>query len=310
MADRITVVRRGQTVGTAAPAASTEQSLAELMVGRPVELVVKKKKAQAGKTVLSVENVFLKSPHHGGNALNDVSFEVRTGEVLGIAGVQGNGQTEIVEAITGLQHIDAGHIKISGQEVTHATPRQITELGVSHVPEDRQKEGLVLSFPIKDNMMLNTYYKDFANGIILDEAKLVETATKWVKEFDVRTPSIDTSAGSLSGGNQQKVIVAREFSRPLKLLIAAQPTRGVDVGSIEYIHARIIEKRDEGAAILVVSTELDEVRALSDRIAVMFDGHVVAIVDADKVSKDQLGLLMAGVPAVEVLNKPVKETRV
>ena len=310
MADRITVVRRGQTVGTAAPAASTEQSLAELMVGRPVELVVKKKKAQAGKTVLSVENVFLKSPHHGGNALNDVSFEVRTGEVLGIAGVQGNGQTEIVEAITGLQHIDAGHIKISGQEVTHATPRQITELGVSHVPEDRQKEGLVLSFPIKDNMMLNTYYKDFANGIILDEAKLVETATKWVKEFDVRTPSIDTSAGSLSGGNQQKVIVAREFSRPLKLLIASQPTRGVDVGSIEYIHARIIEKRDEGAAILVVSTELDEVRALSDRIAVMFDGHVVAIVDADKVSKDQLGLLMAGVPAVEVLNKPVKETRV
>jgi len=310
MADRITVVRRGQTVGTAAPAASTEQSLAELMVGRPVELVVKKKKAQAGKTVLSVENVFLKSPHHGGNALNDVSFEVRTGEVLGIAGVQGNGQTEIVEAITGLQHIDAGHIKISGQEVTHASPRQITELGVSHVPEDRQKEGLVLSFPIKDNMMLNTYYKDFANGIILDEAKLVETATKWVKEFDVRTPSIDTSAGSLSGGNQQKVIVAREFSRPLKLLIASQPTRGVDVGSIEYIHARIIEKRDEGAAILVVSTELDEVRALSDRIAVMFDGHVVAIVDADKVSKDQLGLLMAGVPAVEVLNKPVKETRV
>lgn len=301
MADRITVIRRGQTVGTTTPAESTEQSLADLMVGRPVELTVKKNRAKPQAPILRVENLVIKDEHHDGLAVNNISFEICAGEVLGIAGIQGNGQTELVEALAGLHPVQAGQITIDGQEATNKTPRQITEMGVSHVPEDRQRDGLVLSFPIKDNMTLNTYYKDFAKGIVIDEAKVDRVAAQWVKDFDVRTPSIETPAGSLSGGNQQKVIVAREFSRPLKLLIASQPTRGVDVGSIEYIHARIIEKRDEGAAILVVSTELDEVRALSDRIAVMFDGHIVTIVPADAVTKEQLGLLMAGVPATEVL---------
>ncbi len=300
VSDRISVIRRGQTVGTAKPTESTEQSLAELMVGRPVELVVQKKKAQPTQPVLLVKNLVIKNDRDR-IAVEDVSFEISGGEVLGVAGVQGNGQTELVEAITGLRHAESGSIKIDGQESANKTPRQITEIGVSHVPEDRQRDGLVLSFPIKDNFILNTYYNTFANGIIIDEKKVNETAIKWVEKFDVRTPSIETPAGSLSGGNQQKVIVAREFSRPLKLLIASQPTRGVDVGSIEYIHARIIQKRDEGAAILVVSTELDEVRALSDRIAVMFDGKIVAIVPADQVTKEQLGLLMAGVPKEEVL---------
>ncbi len=302
VSQKISVIRRGKTVGSAKPAESTEQSLAELMVGRPVELVVKKKKAQPSKPVLVVRNLFVKDKRDR-IAVDNVSFEVRGGEILGIAGVQGNGQTELVEAITGLRHAESGTIQISGQEAANKTPRQITEIGVSHVPEDRQREGLVLSFPIKDNLILNTYYKTFAKGIVIDEQKVNDTATKWVADYDVRTPSIETPAGSLSGGNQQKVIVAREFSRPMKLLITSQPTRGVDVGSIEYIHARIIDKRDEGAAVLVVSTELDEVRALSDRIAVMFDGKLVAIVPANEVTKEQLGLLMAGVPESEVLIK-------
>lgn len=301
MADQITVIRRGKTVGTTEPKNSTEQSLADMMVGRPVELTVQKKAAAPTEPILVVQDLFVKDEREG-MALNGVSFEVKAGEVLGVAGIQGNGQTELVEAITGLRHVDGGSIQIAGQAATNAAPRTITEMGVSHVPEDRQRDGLVLSFPIKDNIMLNTYYNEFANGIVINEGKVEQTATEWVKNFDVRTPSIDTPAGSLSGGNQQKVIVAREFSRPLKLLIASQPTRGVDVGSIEYIHARIIEKRDEGAAILVVSTELDEVRALSDRIAVMFEGNIVAIVPANQVTKEQIGLLMAGVPVDEVLS--------
>jgi len=301
MADSITVIRRGKTVATAKPKESTEQSLADLMVGRPVELTVQKKKAKPTTPILKLDNVVIKD-ERSAIAVDHVSFNVYGGEVLGIAGIQGNGQTELVEAVTGLRQVETGTISIGGQDATNTTPRKVTEMQVSHVPEDRQRDGLVLSFPIKDNITLNTYYKDFAKGIVIDEQKVTETAERWVKEFDVRTPNIDTTAGSLSGGNQQKLIVAREFSRPLKLLIASQPTRGVDVGSIEYIHARIIEKRDEGAAILVVSTELDEVRALSDRIAVMFDGKTVAIIPADEVTKEQLGLLMAGVPVDEVLS--------
>jgi simple sugar transport system ATP-binding protein len=227
-------------------------------------------------------------------AVKGLSFEVKAGEVLGIAGVQGNGQTELVKALTGLRHAESGLIKIAGQNVNQASPRQITELGVAHVPEDRQRDGLVLKFPIKDNMMLNTYYNTFAKGVVIDQEKVNQVSAQWVKDFDVRTPSIEAAAGTLSGGNQQKVIVAREFSRPIKLLIASQPTRGLDVGSIEYIHGRIIQKRDEGTAVLVVSTELDEIRALSDRIAVMFEGRIVDILPANLVTKEQLGLLMAG----------------
>jgi len=303
VADRITVIRRGKTVGTATPAEATEKSLAELMVGRAVELVVHKTKAVPTEPVLTVENLYVRGDR-GALAVNGVSFEVKAGEVLGVAGVQGNGQTELVEALTGLRQIESGSITIAGQDATNASPRAITEIGVAHVPEDRQRDGLVLSFPIKDNMILNTYYNTFAHRAIIDEKKVAQVATEWAKAFDVRTPSIEAEASTLSGGNQQKVIVAREFSRPTKLLIAAQPTRGLDVGSIEYIHGRIIEKRDEGNAVLVVSTELDEIRALSDRIAVMYEGKIVGIVPASRVTKEQLGLLMAGAQATDIGDLP------
>ncbi len=220
---------------------------------------------------------------------------VHAGEVLGVAGVQGNGQTQLVEALTGLRRPESGRISIMGRDVTHASPRTITELGVAHVPEDRQQDGLVLSFPVEDNLVLNTYYvPPFARGIVMQRNEIERVAAERVEQFDVRTPSIRTTTSRLSGGNQQKVIVARELSRPIKLLVASQPTRGLDVGSIEYIHKQIVHKRDEGAAVLLVSPELDEILALSDRIAIMYRGRVVAVVDADVATKEYLGLLMAG----------------
>ncbi len=308
VADRITVIRRGKTVGTATPAEATPKSLAEMMVGRAVELVVHKTEAKPQKPVLSVTDLYVKNDRDA-LAVRGVSFEVKAGEVLGVAGVQGNGQTELVEALTGMRRVESGGITIAGQPAANLSPRKITEMGVAHVPEDRQRDGLVLSFPIKDNMMLNTYYNTFAKGAVIDEEKVARVSQEWVEAFDVRTPSIDAAASTLSGGNQQKVIVAREFSRPTKLLIAAQPTRGLDVGSIEYIHSRIIQKRDEGNAVLVVSTELDEIRALSDRIAVMYEGRIVDILPANRVTKEQLGLLMAG-SRPEHLGEEMAETDV
>lgn len=311
VADRITVIRRGQTVGTAIPGQATEQSLAEMMVGRAVELTVHKEKAHATEPVLVVENLYVKDDRKG-TVVEGVSFEVKAGEVLGVAGVQGNGQTELVEALTGLRYVESGTIKIAGQNATNASPRTCTEMGVAHVPEDRQRDGLVLSYPLTDNIVLNTYYqKPFANGFVINEEAVRKETEQLIKEFDVRTPSCTVPAANLSGGNQQKVIIAREFSRPIKLLIASQPTRGLDVGSIEYIHGRIIQKRDEGTAVLVVSTELDEIRSLSDRIAVMFEGKIVDILPADKVTKEQLGLLMAGshppdLPVAENIEQPVE----
>jgi simple sugar transport system ATP-binding protein len=294
VADRITVIRRGKTVGTTTPTETNEQSLAEMMVGRAVELTIRKKPAKPTEPALVVDNLYVKDDR-GGIAVDGVSFEVKAGEVLGIAGVQGNGQTQLVEALTGLRRVEDGAVRINGQDATGASPRQVTELGVAHVPEDRQRDGLVLSYPLTDNIVLNTYYlKPFARNGVVDEEEVRKITARVVEEFDVRTPSIDVVASTLSGGNQQKVIVGREFSRPIKLLIAAQPTRGLDVGSIEYIHSRIIEKRDEGTAVLVISTELDEIRALSDRIAVMFEGKIVDILPANRVTKEQLGRLMAG----------------
>ncbi len=306
VADRITVIRRGKTVGTATPAEATEQSLAEMMVGRAVELRVFKTEAKPAEPVLTVKDLYVKDDREA-LAVNGVSFEVRAGEVLGVAGVQGNGQTELVEALTGMRRVENGLITIDGNDATNASPRKITEMGVAHVPEDRQRDGLVLSFPIKDNMMLNTYYNTFSKRSIIDKEKVARTSEQWVKDFDVRTPSINVPAANLSGGNQQKVIVAREFSRPTKLLIAAQPTRGLDVGSIEYIHGRIIQKRDEGNAVLVISTELDEIRALSDRIAVMYEGKIVDILPAKSVTKHQLGLLMAGSQLQGLPAEPVED---
>jgi ABC-type uncharacterized transport system ATPase subunit len=294
VADRITVLRAGRMVGTVSPKKVNPEKLAALMVGREVNLVVRKKPAKPGETALAVRDLYVRD-ERGTLAVNGTTFEVRKGEVLGVAGVQGNGQTELVYALTGLLPIQAGEIDLLGKTVHKLTPRQVMERGIAHIPEDRQKHGLVLSFPIYDNLVLCNYYlPPFARGVQLQEQTIVENGEKLAKQFDIRTPSVYLSASSLSGGNQQKVIVAREFSRPIQLLIASQPTRGLDVGSIEYIHNRIIQKRDEGTAVLVVSSELDEILALSDRIAVMYRGKIMEIVEASKTDKEYLGLLMAG----------------
>jgi simple sugar transport system ATP-binding protein len=300
IADRITVLRNGRVVGTTTPAQTSEEQLAAMMVGREVLLRVEKRPAQPGEPVLRVENLQVYDDR-GNLAVRGVSFEVRAGEVVGVAGVQGNGQTELVQALTGLRPAAGGCIFILDKDVTTASPRAILERGVAHVPEDRQKDGLVLSFPVADNLVLNTYYfPPFAQRGVLNRDVILATAERRVREFDVRTPSVLTPVSSLSGGNQQKVIVAREFSRPIRLLIASQPTRGLDVGSIEYIHRRIIEKRDEGCAVLLVSPELDEVMNLSDRIAVMYEGQIQAILPAETATKEEIGLLMAGVRKEEV----------
>jgi simple sugar transport system ATP-binding protein len=239
--------------------------------------------------------------------VNRVTLDVRAGEIVGVAGVQGNGQTELVEAITGLRSAKSGHVLISGQDFTNAVPRKITESGTAHVPEDRQEDGLVMGYSIADNLVLNTYYlSPFARGVVLDEDKIRANAEKLVKEYDVRTPSAFVPVSNLSGGNKQKVIIARELSRSVKLLIAAQPTRGVDVGSIEFIHKTIVAERDRGAAVLLVSAELDEVMSLADRIAVMYHGEVVAVVPADQATREDLGLLMAGAHPEAVTNEELK----
>jgi simple sugar transport system ATP-binding protein len=293
-ADRITVLRLGKVVGSALPAQATQQSLASMMVGREVMLEVDKTPATPGDVVLDIQNLEVLDDRLN-LTVDQVSLQVRAGEIMGVAGVQGNGQTELAECITGLRSPLSGRVSIAGVDVTHNTPRRITQMGVAHVPEDRQRDGLVLGYPIADNLALQEYYRaPFARGVVLDEAAIDKSATELVKQFDVRTPGINTSAGSLSGGNQQKVIIARELSRDIKLLVASQPTRGLDVGSIEYIHKRIVQKRDEGTAVLLISPELDEILALSDRIAVMFRGRVVAVVDAAHATKEYLGLLMAG----------------
>ncbi len=299
LADDITVLRLGRVVGSIKPEEATPEKLATMMVGRDVSLVVSKQPANPKEIVLEVKDLYVRDDRQS-LTVNGVTFDVRKGEVLGVAGVQGNGQTELVYALTGLLPIDSGTVQLLGEVIHHTTPRNILERGVAHIPEDRQRHGLILSFPIYDNLMLCTYYQPpYARGISLQEKTIFDNAKALVKEFDVRTPSIYVNAGGLSGGNQQKVIVAREFSRPIQLLIASQPTRGLDVGSIEYIHNQIIKKRDEGIGVLLVSSELDEILALSDRIAVMYKGQIMGILDASKASKENLGLLMAGMHPVK-----------
>ena len=306
IADRIMVIRRGAVVGEADPKQADRNELAEMMVGREVNLVVEKEIKQAGEVVLSVEDLVV-ADEFKQVMVDHVSFNVHTGQILGIAGVQGNGQTELVKAITGLMKAASGKITFKGQNIVNNPPRKITELGTAHVPEDRQADGLVLPFPVAENLVLCTYYKEpFARGVVLQYGKILENSEKLVLDFDIRTPSSFTSVGTLSGGNQQKVIIARELSRPIDLLVASQPTRGLDVGSIEYIHKRIVQKRDEGCAVLLVSPELDEVIELSDRIAVMYRGKIIAIVEAGDVSKETLGLLMAGI-VPEKIEKPQGE---
>ncbi|HOD04756.1 MAG TPA: ABC transporter ATP-binding protein, partial [Anaerolineaceae bacterium] len=293
--DRIMVIRRGAVVGHALPQEADKNSLAAMMVGRSVQLEVEKAEAKPGDVVLEIKDLVMADDHHQ-VMVDQISLDVRAGEVLGIAGVQGNGQTELVQAVTGLRKPVSGQVHLLGKDITHATPRRITELGAAHVPEDRQKDGLVLSFPVRDNLVLCTYYKPpFARGVNMQAEAVQKNAETLIEQFDIRTPDAVTNVGALSGGNQQKVIIAREFSRPIQFLVASQPTRGLDVGSIEYIHGRIIQKRDEGCAVLLVSPELDEVMELSDRIAVMFRGKIIAVVAADQVTKEEVGLLMAGI---------------
>jgi general nucleoside transport system ATP-binding protein len=294
LADRITVIRRGRVVGTLTPKEATRERLAEMMVGREVSLEIDKPPATAGEPVLRVEGLVALDDRDQ-VAVDGVSFDVLAGEVFGVAGVQGNGQTELVQAVTGLRESLSGSITLMGRDITHASPREITEAGVGHVPEDRQRDGLVLNYSVADNLILNTYYKaPFADHMVLNRQEIQETARERIKEYDIRTPSPNVTTGTLSGGNQQKLIVAREFSRPVKLLVASQPTRGLDVGSIEFIHGQIMEKRNAGTGILLVSPELDEIMQLSDRIGVMYRGKLVAIVPGTQATKEYIGLLMAG----------------
>ena len=298
----IAVLRNGKVVGHADPGRATEETLAEMMVGREVLLEVDKGKSKPADPVLIIHDLVVHDDRHL-EAVKGVSLEVRAGEIVGIAGVQGNGQTELVEAITGLRAILGGRVTINGEDVTHATPRQITEVGVAHVPEDRQKNGMVSSFPVKDNLALQTYYIDpFSHGIVSNEREIEESAERLVKQYDVRTPNVFVPIGKLSGGNQQKVIIAREFSRSTRLLIAAQPTRGLDVGSIEYIHKQIVRQRDEGAAVLLISAELDEILSLSDRVVVMFGGKIMDDMPIEHATRNLCGLLMAGVKPEGAVN--------
>lgn len=297
VADIITVIRLGKVVGSAEPEAPTSE-LASMMVGREVELSVNKGQQEPGDVVLSVENIAVLDDR-GQRAVDGISFEVRAGEVLAIAGVQGNGQTELAEALVGLRSTLSGFGKISlrGREITSDSVRRRLEAGMAYIPEDRKTDGLVSEFTIAENLMINSSYQSkFTKGLNIDFSSRRDVANQLVKEFDVRTPSAETPAGKLSGGNQQKVVVARELSREVDLLIASQPTRGVDVGSIEFIHERIIAERDSGTAVVLISTELDEVLSLADRIAVMYRGKIVGIVDP-KTSREQLGKMMAGVSA-------------
>lgn len=309
IADRIMVIRRGAMVGQTSPGEADRLQLASMMVGRAVNLEVDKQPAKPGAVVLNVKNLVVADDRHQ-VTVDDVSFDICAGEVLGVAGVQGNGQTELVEAITGLRIPASGKILLKGNDVTKAAPREVTEMGAAHVPEDRQRDGLVLPFPVSDNLILQTYYQSpFSKGVTLQEKSITDNANRMIKEFDIRTPGPFTPAGSLSGGNQQKVIIARELSRPIELLVASQPTRGLDVGSIEYIHKRIVDKRNEGCAVLLVSPELDEIMELSDRIAVMYRGKILAILPAEETTKEQVGLLMAGI-VTEAAAAPVVRGKV
>jgi general nucleoside transport system ATP-binding protein len=295
VADTITVLRLGKVVGTTTPGQATMESLARMMVGRDVLLEVEKGEAKPQEVILEVKGVQTEDDRHH-LAVKDASFEVRAGEIVGVAGVQGNGQTELVDVITGMRELKGGTITLLGHVIAGKNPRLITDLGTAHIPEDRHKFGLVLNYPVVDNLILSDYYHPpFSRGLLLNELSIRNHAEQLVKEFDVRTPSIFTMTSSLSGGNQQKVIVARELARNPKLLIANQPTRGLDVGSIEFIHNQIVAARDRGTAILLVSAELDEIMSLSDRIVVMYRGQIMADMPAQGATREMLGLLMAGV---------------
>ena len=300
IADKITVIRRGKVVGTARPTDS-ESDLAELMVGRAVNLVVEKKSASASaEPRLLIKDLYVSRPN-GTLAVDDLDLEVHGGEIVCIAGVQGNGQTELAEALLGVTPVLKGSIELDGKRLTGLTPRETIDAGLGFVPEDRKQDGCVGTFTVAENLILNHHDEHpYARGIALDLSKVKQNAAHRISEFDIRTQSIEATVSSLSGGNQQKVVLARELSRTLALLVACQPTRGLDVGAIEFVHNRLVEERDRGTAVVIISTELDEVIALADRIAVMYRGRVVGIVPPNT-SREVLGLMMAGVPTEEAL---------
>jgi general nucleoside transport system ATP-binding protein len=293
IADRITVIRRGKVIGERKPADTTENELAALMVGRAVELTADRGQSHVGRPMLRIEGLKVLDPRKR-EVIPGLSLEIRAGEILGIAGVAGNGQDELVEAIVGMRTLAAGALNLDGQDVTGFSPRKMNEAGVAYVPGDRHRFGLILSFPVYDNLILTGYYAPpFARSFLRNDEAIIASARDQVQKYDIRTPSPSSLTATLSGGNQQKVVVAREFDRPLKLLVLDQPTRGLDVGSIEFIHRQIIAKRDAGTAVLLVSAELDEVMEMSDRIAVMFRGRIVAEMDGRKADKNEVGLYMA-----------------
>lgn len=294
ISDRVTVLRRGKCVGTGETENTTQEELAQMMVGRKVVLSVDKEPVKTGDTVLSVQNLHARGSRNL-PALKGVSFDVKAGEIVGIAGIEGNGQSELVETLTGLRKATSGHIYVNGTNLANSNPRALIEEGVAHIPEDRQNRGLILDFTVAENFILRNYYKPpFAQGINLDYRKVHAHARELIEEFDVRTPSENVPVRSLSGGNQQKVVVARELSGEPQLLIASQPTRGLDVGAIEFVHRRLLAQRDQGKAILLISLELEEVMSLSDRILVIYEGQIVGEMTPDEATEGELGLLMAG----------------
>ncbi len=292
--DRCTVIRKGEGIGTVNVSETDTTELASLMVGREVSFKTDKEPATPKEDILHIRELRVKDAR-GVDMVKDLNLDIRAGEIVGIAGVDGNGQSELIETITGLRNAESGSIDLNGQNITNLPPRKVTESGISHIPQDRHKFGLVLDFPIGENMALQNYYqKPYSNMGVLNYKAIYEKAKSLIEEYDVRTPSEYTPARALSGGNQQKAIIGREVDRSPDLLIAAQPTRGLDVGAIEFIHKKLVEERDKGRAVLLLSFELDEIMNVSDRIAVMFDGQVVANVKPEETNEQELGLLMAG----------------
>ena len=303
VADRVTVIRRGKSIQTVGIEGATNKDLAEMMVGRSVSFVTEKEEAQPKEVVLAISDLVV-NENRGVPAVKELSLDVRAGEIVGIAGIDGNGQSELIQAITGLRKVKSGSIKIKGQEVVGLSPRKITEMNVSHVPEDRHRDGLVLEMMLSENIALQTYYKEpLSKNGALNYNQINSYARKLMEEFDVRAANEIVPASALSGGNQQKAIIAREVDRNPDLLIVSQPTRGLDVGAIEYIHKRLIGERDKGKAVLVVSFELDEILNLSDRIAVIHDGKIQGIVKPSETNKQELGILMAGGEIKETSNE-------
>ncbi|NFV13723.1 ABC transporter ATP-binding protein [Clostridium sporogenes] len=294
MSDRVTIIRRGKVTGTVNTKETNIDELAELMVGRKVNLQIDKKSQNLGKEILKVENLQAKDKR-GVDVLKGVNLSVISGEIVGLAGVDGNGQSEFIEVITGLRKAKAGSINLNGEEIINKSSRQIIDKGVGHIPEDRHKRGLILKYSLYENAVLGKHHKSpFSKGIVMNYKAIREHCNTLIEEFDVRTPNDEVNASALSGGNQQKLIAAREISKDPDLLIASQPTRGLDVGAIEYIHKRLVKERENGKAVLLVSLELDEILSLSDRIAVMYDGKIVKILDRKDATEQKLGILMAG----------------